>query len=185
MKLKHILLSSALIVANSIAHAEVPIISLDSTNTAESLNILLTIKNASKIQGVNIVGLDNFQIYGREVNFNTLSTSESNNVFTSKLFLAPVKAESSTVYANVTIDGKKYSSNKVVLFINQQQIDNYKQRQKSQIKANNKQMQVLQKQIDQQMKAQQQYFDNINKIMLQQQQDMQKAQEQLFKDLNN
>lgn len=185
MKLKYILLSSGLLASSCVFAAANPVLSLSGINSPESVNLTLQIKNAQKIKNIKFTGLDNFQVLGREVNFNTSSSDESSNVFMSKFTLAPTKAESSAVYVTVNIDGKDYNSNQVLFNITPQQVDNFKRLQKERQLANQKQLQKMQDSINQQFKAQQQYFDNMNKLMQQQQEEMFKMQQQLFKNMES
>lgn len=185
MKLKCILLSSGLFAASNLVFAASPVLSLSGINSPESVSLTLQIKNAEKIKDIKFTGLDNFQVLGREVNFNTSSNNESENVFVSKFILAPTKAESSAVYVTATVNGKTYNSNQVLFYITKQQIDAFNKAQQERQKMNQKQMQKMQDSINQQFKAQQQYFDNMNKLMQQQQEEMFKMQQQLFKNMES
>lgn len=185
MKLKQILLSSGFLLASGYVFAATPSLNLSGINSNESVNITLKIQNARNIKDVKFVGLDNFQVLSREVNFNTSSDNESNNVFISKYALAPTKAESSSIYVTANIDGKNYTSDMLVFNITKQQLDAFNKYQKQQQQLTQKQMQKMQDAINQQFKVQQQYFDNMNKLMQQQQEEMMRAQQLLFRSMES
>lgn len=184
MKLKQLILTVFFFTLCGFSVAASPTLDLHSTNTAESINITLTVKSAKNINGIQYIGLNSLQVISREVAFNTSSANESNNAFVNKLTLAPTKAESTIVYAVADIDGKKVTSNKVSLVITPKQLSDYQKRQQQLMAENKKRAAQIQKQINQQLQAQQKYFNDMSAIMKKQQEDVRKAQQQLYNSLN-
>ncbi len=171
MKIGCILLSS--IFYSSIVFASnTPSIILSDSSDKNSISVTLKITNAKNIKDIKFNGTNNLPIIGREISFNSSSANESSNVFLSKLYLLPSKVESSNISATANLDGKNYTSNQVLFKITQQQLDSIKSNQQKQQAIAKKQMHELQKQIETQMKAQQQFFNNINKLLLKQQEEI-------------
>lgn len=174
MKTVHILFSF-IFFSNMVFASNNPSIALSDSTDKNSISVTLKITNAKNIKDIKFNGTDNIPIIGREISFNSSSASESSNVFQSKLYLLPSKVESSAISVTANLDGKNYTSNKILLKITQQQLDIIKSNQQKQQALAKKQMQELQKQITEQMKAQQQFFNNINKLLLKQQEEIRKS----------
>lgn len=155
----------------------------NSTTDNSTINITLKVENATNINNIKFNGLNNFPVVGREVSFSSSTTAANTNQFQTKFYLEPLKAESATVYVTANVDGKNMSSNKIVLNVTKAQIDNYKKKQQQQAALENKRMKDLNEQIMQQMQEQQKFFDNINKLMQKQQNEMLKQQQELLKNL--
>ncbi len=186
MKFKNLIFSaSALYIGNFSAYADAPSLNITGINSNESISITLTVQNANNIKSIKFNGLDNFQLLTREVNFKTSSDNESENLFVSRYTLAPTKAESSNIYVTANVDGKTYNSNHLTFNVSQAQIDSFRKQQQQKAIANQKAMKKIQQDIDQQFKAQQKYFDDMNKMMRQQQEQMLKTQRELFKNFDS
>ncbi len=181
MKMRLLLLALGVSAYSSLTFAAQSNLILSGMNSSESINVTLKIQNAKQVDKIKFNGLDNFQVLGREVSINNSSTDESHNVFSSTLMLAPIKAESSMVYATAWIDGKEVNSNKVSFTVTPKQISDFNAKQKQQALIEKKNIEKAQKAINQQLMAQQKYFDEMSKIMQQQQAEMLKAQKDLFK----
>ena len=83
------------------------------------------------------------------------------------------------------MDGKQINSNKVSFNITPKQLTEFKDKHKKQALIQKKNMEKTQKLINQQLVAQQKYFNDMNKIMQQQQSEMLKAQQKLFKQMDS
>ncbi|HMT03855.1 MAG TPA: hypothetical protein PKD00_11260, partial [Burkholderiales bacterium] len=156
--------------ANMVFASNNPSIMLSDSSDKNSISVTLKITNAKNIKDIKFNGIDNIPVVGREISFNSSSANKSNNVFQSKLL--PSKVESSNISVTANLDGKNYTSNQILFKVTQQQLDIIKSNQQKQQAIAKKQMQELQKQITEQMKAQQQFFNNINKILLKQQEEI-------------
>lgn len=185
MKIQSLILALVISAFGNLALAESPSLNLTNINSPESISMTLKIQNTKNVSNVKFTGLDNFQVLGREISINNSSENESNNLFSSTLILAPIKAESSVVYATALVDGKQISSNKLSFNITPKQLADFKDKQKKQALIQKENMEKNQKLINQQLVAQQKYFNDMNKIMQQQQSEMLKAQQELFKQMDS
>lgn len=177
MKLKYFILSSSLFANLALAKAT---LILTNMNTNDGTSLTLQIQDANTIKDVKYVGLDNFQVLGREVSINNSSTKTPKNTFSNKLILMPTKAESTTVSVTANVDGKTITSNTVNFVITKEQLAQLQQKQKQQQLANKKYMQEMQKNINEQFKAQQKLFRDMDKAMQKQFDDIQKMQQKMF-----
>lgn len=185
MKVQSLILALGISACSNFALATSPSLNLTNINSPESISMTLRIQNTKSVSNVKFTGLDNFQVLGREIAINNSSDNESNNLFSSTLILAPIKAESSVIYATALVDGKHINSNKVSFNITPKQLTEFKDKQKKQALIQKKNMEKTQKLINQQLVAQQKYFNDMNKIMQQQQSEMLKAQQELFKQMDS
>lgn len=183
MKIQSLILALGVSACSHLALAASPSLNLTNINSPESISMTLKIQSTKKVENVKFTGLDNFQVLGREISINNSSTNESNNLFSSTLILAPIKAESSVIYATALVDGKQVSSNKISFNITPKQLSDFKAKQQQRALIEKKNMEKTQKLINQQLIAQQKYFSEMNKIMQQQQAEMLKAQQALFKQI--
>lgn len=143
----------------------------------------LKIQNPKNLSNVKFTGLNNFQVIGHEISIKNSSDNESNNLFSSTFILMPTKAESSIVYATALIDGNQISSNKISFNITPKQLSDFKDKQQKQSLIQKKNIEKTQKLINQQLVAQQKYFDDISKLM-QQQAKMLREQQELLRQIN-
>lgn len=162
---------------NFCSYAKQPNVILSNSSSNEAISILLKIDNANEIKDISYQGLESIAIIGREINFNSSSSNNESNVFYSKLFLLPEKPETIHVFAKVKINGKDYNSNKLDLVISQREIASIKTMQKKRAEDAKKQMEKAQKEINAQMKKQQEFFNDVYKIMI-------KNQQEIIKSLN-
>lgn len=184
MKIQSLILILGIATYSNLTLAESPNLNLTNTHSTESISMTLKIQNTKSVGNVKFAGLDNFQVLGREISINNSSDNESNNLFSSTLILAPMKAESSVIYATALVDGKQVSSNKISFNITPKQLANFKYKQQKQALIQKKNMEKAQKLINQQLLAQQKYFNEMSKIMQRQQAEMLKTQQELFKQMD-
>lgn len=156
-----------------------PQLNLTSMNNQGSLNITLKVANFDTIKNVEFHGLKETSVSNREILLNTSSKNKQNNQFKQTLSLMPIKAQTISVYVTAEVNSKKLTSNTVKIKITQDQVKKFQQYQKRQAGLHH---QKIQNYINDQIKAQQELFENINVFMKKQYDEILKEQKRIFEE---
>jgi hypothetical protein len=171
MKISSLILIPSLAVSTSwVCAASIPVLNLSNSSTTNDVAITLQTNNIKTVSDLNFNGLKGIQIIGRQVALNSTTKDSKSNKYTSKLYLLPAKSGSYTLTASANLDGRKTMSNSLTLTVTDAQLTAMKSNLQKEARQENQQLGQVQKQITQQMRDQQKFFDNINTVMQKEQQ---------------
>lgn len=159
-------------------------LNLTSINNQDLLSITLNVANLDTIKNVKFHGLESIPVSNREVFLNTSSNNKQSNRFKTTLLLTPVKPQTISVYVTAEVNGKKLTSNIVKVTVTESQIKKFQQKQKKQAELDRQKIKKIQKHINDQIKAQQEFFDDINTFMKKQHDEILKEQKEFLKNFD-